>query len=132
MVLDQPKRITLRNIALVLALTVHFCVSAQATLSLVPAPKHVSRDTTSPLDVRSQSVAIVLGDKASEPEVIAAETLASNIGKSFSLEWHIRRESESFDARILIHLGQKNTSSEIETFLSTRNIKVNANEDSLD
>lgn len=81
---------------------------ASADLNIVPTPKVIEYSQAMPLLLGEDSVAIVLGDTAVEPEEYAAETLQKNVKKRFGQTWPIRRESEDLKAyKVLVLLEIK-------------------------
>lgn len=92
-------------------LLVAFAMSAGARPVIVPAPKQLEFATPS-ISLSDSSVAIVLGSQCSDPEVYAAETLQYAAQKRFGPRWPIVREDTDLARyRVLIVLGQRNTSS---------------------
>jgi hypothetical protein len=85
--------------------------ASAAELTIVPRPKEVTPHEGSPLLLEDGKVAIVLGDKAVQPEEYAAETLRKNVARRFGHRWDIRRETDPLGAyKFLVLLGQRDTS----------------------
>jgi len=107
----------------ILALSVAVCTSGT---SVVPTPKEI---TISGAPIALESVAIVVGGKASEPEKYAAETLQRTIKKRFGQVWPVRRENENLSAyKTVILLGQRGTNGMLDRLC--REWRANLNEKS--
>jgi len=78
--------------------------------SIVPAPKQIQLTESQALPLSQGSVAIVIGDRASEPEKYAASTLQSSVRTRFGPTWAICRESDNLNGhKVLILLGRRDT-----------------------
>lgn len=78
--------------------------------SLVPTPHEVRWSSEPPAVFAPDSVAIVLGQSASEPEQHAAKLLAEFVARRFGQRWPVLREGEeSVTRKTLIVLGQRGT-----------------------
>ena len=78
--------------------------------TLVPPPQEVKWSAEPPAKLMPDTVAIVLGTQASDPEQQAARLLAEAVSKRFGQHWPIVREGEEQAAQqTLIILGQRTT-----------------------
>lgn len=95
---------------LLIFISVGTATAGEASLSIVPKPKEIEYLHASPVPLDAGSVAIVIGDKAVEPEEYAAETLRKNVSRRFGQTWPVCRESDDLKAyKVLILLGQRGT-----------------------
>ena len=68
--------------------------SSSAASDIIPRPKEI-RLTGGTIALPAGSTAIVLGDKASEPEKYAAETLQADVARRFGQTWPIMKVLEA-------------------------------------
>jgi len=102
--------------------------SSSAASDIIPRPKEI-RLTGGTIALPAGSTAIVLGDKASEPEKYAAETLQADVARRFRQTWPIVLESSDLRAlKELIVLGQRSTNGLIDRLC--REWKVDLSEES--
>jgi len=76
--------VTVMTFGVMLLVTFAWADAADAPRLLVPAPQKVQWSSEPPLTLAGKTVAIVVGDKATEPEKYAAQRLAER-SKSDSL-----------------------------------------------
>jgi len=107
----------------VLVLLLAACTSCAAEVKLFPRPKVAVFPASSPVALGAKSTVIVIGSKATEPEQYAAETLQRTVETRFAVKWPIVRESSiPKSCRTVIVLGQRSTSTLVDTLC--RNWKV--------
>jgi hypothetical protein len=78
--------------------------------SLVPTPREVRWLDAPPATIQPGAVAIVLGERATDPEQEAARLLRETVAKRFRQNWPVLREGQETPAhQTLIVLGQRST-----------------------
>jgi len=81
--------------------------AAGALVNVIPTPKQIVFARTAPIAVQNGSAAIVVGKRASEPELFAARTLQRTVKRDFGVQWPILRDDEPVAAyKLLVALGQ--------------------------
>ncbi|MBI5723600.1 MAG: hypothetical protein HZA50_06555 [Planctomycetes bacterium] len=100
---------------------------AQASCPIVPAPKeYQDRGGTIRLLAPAET-AIVIGVKAREPEVFAAERLQTLINKRFGVKYPIAVEGkESTGAKQILLLGQRDTNAALDKLCRDKKINLDA------
>ena len=85
-------------------------LAAPVQPKLFPRPKQLTWSSKAPAAVPEGKVAIVTGDRATDPEKYAAEMLQRYVGKRFRQTWPVVRESADLKAyKLLVVLGQRST-----------------------
>jgi len=83
---------------------------AEGPTRLVPAVQEVRWLEEAPVVLGPEQVAIVIGDRASEPERYAAETLQRTVAKRYGVTWPVVAESKDRPVRAVeLLLGQRTT-----------------------
>ncbi len=99
--------------------------AGESAVSLVPPPKEVAFPATPAIVLPDGSVAIVIGDRASEPERYAAELLQKNVAKRFGPEWPVIAESGDHQKyRTIILLGQRSTHGLLERLCAQKKLRL--------
>lgn len=81
----------------------------------VPTPREVKWSSEPPAIIAADSVAIVLGKKATDPEQHAAVLLAAFVQKRFGQKWPtIREGEEQASHKTLVILGQRSTCQKLD------------------
>ncbi|MDW8308994.1 MAG: hypothetical protein RMK20_06440 [Verrucomicrobiales bacterium] len=92
---------------------------------LVPAPREVRWFDAPPAKITAESVAIVLGAQATEPEQEAARLLREYVAKRFRQQWPVVREGAETPAhKTLIVLGQRSTCRLLDTLCARHNVNL--------
>lgn len=92
---------------------------------IVPKPKEIKFLGGA---VALDAAAIVIGDKASEPEKYAAETLRKTVKKRFGVDWPVIRESaDTKSCKALIVLGQRDTNRLLDQLCRAWKVDLSAN-----
>jgi hypothetical protein len=99
------------------------------SITLVPRPKSVTFASLEPVEIGTGSTAILIGEKASEPEQYAAEFLQITVERRYAQKWPVIREGDDL-ARfsLLIVLGQPGTCSFVQTLAGKLDIDLVENE----
>jgi hypothetical protein len=104
-----PPRLV-RRCALALLVSLPPIALALEPPALVPAPLKVEWPGEKPIALLPGSVAIVIGQNASDPEQAAARLLQQFVAKRFGEQWPILREGqEQASHKTLMILGQRTT-----------------------
>lgn len=92
---------------------------------LVPTPKEVRLPGSAPVELTSDNSAIVLGDRPSEPALVAADLLQRRLERRFGLKMPILRESQDWGRckRILL-LGERATCAWVDRLCKQRSIEL--------
>lgn len=91
---------------------------------IVPKPKQIKLvGGTVALD----SAAIVIGDRASEPEKYAADMLRATVGRRFAADWPVISESaDTAPYKVLIVVGQRRTNRLLDRLCREWNVDLSA------
>lgn len=115
--------------AIILALFFTSFAAAGPEKLLVPAPKQVNWAAQAPVPLEEGDVAIILGDKAVEPERQAARMLHERVATRFGQDWPVVAESQvPAAANVLILLGQRSTHAMLDATLGRRDIRLSADD----
>lgn len=101
-------------------------LGADAPIRLIPLPQQVRWAERPSVTLPADQVAIVIGAKATEPELYAAETLRKTVANRYKVEWPIVPESadrKRFAVELL--LGQRTTHGELDGLCSKMSIDLN-------
>ena len=99
-------------------------VAAEPPVTLVPPPKQVEFGEGA-IRFQVDEAAIVVGDRATDPEKYAAELLQKNVAKRFGVKWPIVAESKDRPAHpVEILLGQPSTSSRVDQLCRDNGIEL--------
>jgi len=92
---------------------------------LVPPVKQVEWSSRVPLSLTGQSPAIVIGDRASEPEQYAAERLQATLARRFNVRCSIVRPNDDAAQKdTVIILGQRGTNRWLDELCAKHGIKL--------
>lgn len=106
------------------------CIVSTAVLAaqpptIVPTPREVKWSAEAPASIASDSVAIVLGKQATDPEQHAAYLLAEFVQKRFGQKWPtIREGEEQATHQTLVILGQRSTCQKLDELCRKQNIEL--------
>jgi transposase len=101
--------------------------------TLVPPPQELKWSAELPVKLAPDSVAIVLGAQASDPEQQAARLLAEAVMTRFGQHWPVIREGEEQPAqRSLIILGQRTTCRRLDKLCQEQGIDLSNTSPGLD
>lgn len=102
-------------------------IFAAQTPTLVPTPREVKWAAEAPVSIVSDSVAIVLGKQASEPEQHAAVLLTEFVHKRFGQKWPtIREGEEQATHKTLVILGQRSTCQKLDELCRKAGVELSA------
>ena len=116
--------VTVMTFGVMLLVTFAWADAADAPRLLVPAPQKVQWSSEPPLTLAGKTVAIVVGDKATEPEKYAAQRLAEQVEKRFALKWPIVPENQMPAANVVILVGQRSTHQRLDAMCKEKNIEL--------
>lgn len=98
-------------------------IAGVAPVKIVPQPKQITFDDAAPLLLPAGTVGIVIGDKASEPEQYAAESLQKSVAKITGQNWPVLREGEDASKfRTLVLIGQRSTNKLLDGICTDQSI----------
>ena len=116
--------VTVMTFGVMLLVTCAWADAADAPRLLVPAPQKVQWSSEPLLTLAGKTVAIVVGDKATEPEKYAAQRLAEQVEKRFALKWPIVPENQMPAANVVILVGQRSTHQRLDALCKEKNIEL--------